>query len=59
MSFECHPGPLNASVLFLNKDHRAFEVFKNPNIYSNPLNIKRSDRSFWVHMKKKIRLVQG
>ncbi|KAJ0789322.1 putative protein-serine/threonine phosphatase [Helianthus annuus] len=52
MSFECHPGPLNATVLFFNKDHRVFEVFKNPENYSNPINIKRSDRSFWKYMKQ-------
>ena len=52
MNFECHPGPLNASVLFLDKNHRAFEVFKNPTAYDEPLNIRRSDRTFWQHMKE-------
>ncbi|XP_021991078.2 serine/threonine-protein phosphatase 7 long form homolog [Helianthus annuus] len=52
MNFECHPGPINASVLFLDKNHRAFEVFKNPTAYEEPLNIRRSDRTFWQHMKE-------
>ncbi|XP_022003259.1 serine/threonine-protein phosphatase 7 long form homolog [Helianthus annuus] len=52
MNFECHPGPLNALVLFLDKNHRAFEVFKNPTTYDEPINIRRSDRSFWQHMKE-------
>ncbi|XP_035830829.1 serine/threonine-protein phosphatase 7 long form homolog [Helianthus annuus] len=52
MNFECHPGPINASVLFLDKNHRAFEVFKNPTAYDVPLNIRRSNRTFWQHMKE-------
>ncbi|KAM0051442.1 putative protein-serine/threonine phosphatase [Helianthus debilis subsp. tardiflorus] len=51
MNFECHPSPMNSSVLFLGNKHRALEVFKNPRRYDEPLDIRRADRTFWQHMK--------
>ncbi|KAJ0510285.1 putative protein-serine/threonine phosphatase [Helianthus annuus] len=52
MSYEMHPGPLSNDVLFLYNQHRALEVFKHPESYRLPINIKRSDRSFWKEVKQ-------
>ncbi|XP_022032452.1 serine/threonine-protein phosphatase 7 long form homolog [Helianthus annuus] len=52
MSYELNLGPLSNEVLFLHNKHRALEVYKHSENFRSPINIMRSDRSFWKFVKQ-------